>query len=643
MNYIANVADNRQLYKKAYLLEFLGEDGKTPEDAFCFSVPPESEELTYTQRKTETKTFGGLHVDDYGIDAAKIILSGSTINQELKRIYRGDKSEKWLTGEEEIYYLRDLIQQYKTETVNLKKKILLYDLSKTKSENASSIKNYWQVFIGDFKIRRSSDRPFTYKYTLELTAIPLEEADEIASNAPPEMSQEQLDKIKKDVDGDSEAKKQSLLAKLKAKYASALSDIREARKGLVYMLSFIDGINGKVNNVLNDIKQVSDLLKIMGNIMTYSANTISGMAGSIGDTAAGFIDGADRIVQGYNSIVSLPRAIQTQVIDVGLKLQNATNRLVKSTDELRKSFNNYFDKNDNIPQGDAGQGSSNQGSSNSVPPESIDQDDNDNVSQEIRSQYVNNKVPQEILDQYGMSNEEFKDTISIMLDKIENTVNEIASAAKSSFIPDVILGNPDPKTGEAKIVLAYGYTSVMLKDTDTLESLAAKYFGDPDKAIDIAIYNSIASINELKAGDIIKLPIASNNKNTNNRIFSRREDRDNYGRDISLTDDGFITPSTTGDYALVSGVKNLSQAILLRLRESVSKRIRLNTYGIRSSIGDPSAGIAYITSSIDLTVNSDPRVAAVEDIRFTGERDYLFVNVFYSDINGASGNASGRT
>ena len=61
--------------KKSYLLEFRKPDG-TLEDVFTFSLPPQSEELTYSQRKTETKTFGGLHVDDYGIDAVKISLSG---------------------------------------------------------------------------------------------------------------------------------------------------------------------------------------------------------------------------------------------------------------------------------------------------------------------------------------------------------------------------------------------------------------------------------------------------------------------------------------------------------------------------------------------------------------------------------------
>jgi hypothetical protein len=117
-----------KLWKKAYLIEFWDKDRKVVA-TFTFSVPPESEELTYPQRKTETKTYGGLHVDDYGIDALKISLSGSTVNQELKEIYEGNKSTNEYTGEEEIYRLRDLLKEYKSgEHIN--HTIMLYDLSK---------------------------------------------------------------------------------------------------------------------------------------------------------------------------------------------------------------------------------------------------------------------------------------------------------------------------------------------------------------------------------------------------------------------------------------------------------------------------------------------------------------------------------
>jgi hypothetical protein len=337
--------------------------------------------------------------------------------------------------------------------------------------------------------------------------------------------------------------------------------------------------------------------------MSYSANTLSGIVDSAGDAAVGFVDGAASVVDGANSIVSLPRTIQLKALNVGMEVQNATNRLMKSVDSLTKNCRNVF------------------------------ADDGEEYWE----------IPQEVLDQYAMNNEEFKDSVNTMLDQAENSANELAAAAKSADIPDATVGNPDPKTGEQRIVLSYGYMIVQLKSTDTLESLAKQYLGDPDKAIDIAAYNGAASLSDLKPGDAIRIPItARSQKMINNLIFSRREDRDNYGRDIMLTDDGHVVLSNTGDYALTSGAANLSQAVLLRLRESVAKRIRLNAYGIRTNISDPAAGVAYIISSIELTVKGDPRVASVDDIHFQSMGDHLIVNVLYSDINNSGGNAEGR-
>jgi hypothetical protein len=546
--HIRNTLSNRQLYNKAYLIEFWGDDKSKPEDTFTFSIPPESEELTYTQRKTETKTFGGLHVDDYGVDAAKIVLSGSTVNQSLKLIYRGEQSSKWLSGEEEIYYLRDLIMKHKSinSLIEKDRKIMIYDLSKYKLAHPgiegynTPIRNYWQAFPGDLKIRRSSDRPFTYKYSFEFTGIPVESFGTYLSHGkPPKLNEGEL------------------------------RIIQNTMNVLVKALDFIDGINARVNDVLDKVNQVSALLKVLGNVMSYAANTLSGIIDSIGDAVVGFMDGVKSVVDGANSIVSLPRTIQLKALNVGLEVQNATNGLMKSVATLTKNCRDMFDKD-----GD----------------------------------YWN--IPQEVLDQYAMNNEEFKDSINVILDQAENSANELAAAAKSSDIPDVMIGNPDPDTGEQRIVLSYGYTSVQLKSTDTLESLARQYFGDPDRAIDIAAYNGVASLSDLLPGAIIRIPITTRTrKMESNLIFARREDRDNYGRDILLTDDGYIVVSNTGDYALTGGAEGLSQAVLLRLRESVAKRIRMNAYGIRTNISDPTAGIAYIISSIELTVSGDPRVA----------------------------------
>jgi hypothetical protein len=153
----------------------------------------------------------------------------------------------------------------------------------------------------------------------------------------------------------------------------------------------------------------------------------------------------------------------------------------------------------------------------------------------------------------------------------------------------------------------------------------------------------MASIDELNPGDTIKIPILTpSRRHSLNRIYSRPEDRDNYGRDIYLDNEGYTAASTSGDYLLTDGADNLNQAILLRLRESVYRRIRLVAYGIRTNISDPAAGKAYIISSIDLTVSRDPRVSAVDNIKFTGAGDGMDVRVEYTDINHNNGSSAGR-
>ena len=559
-----------QLYKKAYLIEFYKNDPVKPEEVFTFSVPPESEELKYSQRKSEVKTFGGLHIDDYGVDAVRVMLSGSTVNQSIKRIYKGGfGKDDWLSGEDEIYLFRDLIQKYKsldflTDKKNENAKIMVYDLSKF--TGLSTINNCWQAFLGDFNVRRANDRPFTYKYTFEFTGV-----------LPTESYKNVLP-----IGSEAIAALVKFLALLKA------------------ALNFLNNVQALIDDVLGCVDQVSQLMKELGQLMTYVSGIIPGLMNKGGATVNGLMVGATSIVDGANSLAAMPRSIHLSALNIGLEIQNATNRLMKSTAVLCTTCRGYAD-----------------------------------------DEYW--KPPQEVLDQRAVNEQEFRDTINIILNNVENSANEAAAWGKSSEIPEFTEGNPDPETGDPQIVKSYGFTSITLKDTDSLESIAAGYLGDPDKAIDIATYNNVASLSDLKPGTTIKIPITMRTaKMTNNLIFARRGDRDNYGRDIMLTDEGFIVISNTGDYQVTSGVQNLSQAVLLRLRESKAKRIRINTYGIRNNISDPAAGRAYIMSSIKLTVSSDPRVASVDKIEFKGEEDYLDIVVYYHDINNTNSKTAGR-
>lgn len=172
-------------WRKAYMLEFLEND--VIKECFTFSVPPESEEFQFSQRVSETKTFGGSVFDDYGNDSYRITLTGTTVNEEKKFIYKGKtNAPQYLTGTKEIFELQRIIKKWgdgevtagffrnNSTSITGERKVYLYDLSKMSVlQIASGVasRNYWRVFIKDLKIRRDKSKPKTYNYTLEMIGV----------------------------------------------------------------------------------------------------------------------------------------------------------------------------------------------------------------------------------------------------------------------------------------------------------------------------------------------------------------------------------------------------------------------------------------------------------------------------------------
>lgn len=163
-----------EIWKRSFLLEIVRTDTS---EIFTFSLPPENIEVVYPQRISETKTFGGLFVDDYGSDAAKITLSGNTGNSEIRQIYRGSQGNLELSGKDEIYYIRDHIVRYKEGNDNYgDTKLYLYNLSTITEEDVTA-RNYktavdsWEVVLKDFKITQTKERPFLYAYSVEFIGL----------------------------------------------------------------------------------------------------------------------------------------------------------------------------------------------------------------------------------------------------------------------------------------------------------------------------------------------------------------------------------------------------------------------------------------------------------------------------------------
>lgn len=150
---------NQKVYRKTYLLEFYSQKDF---DAVAFSVPSTSEDFEFPQRIGETKTFGGTIIEDYGNDIGKLTILGSTVNNGLRLIYQGKKGLAIRNGEEEIFYIKNLIEKYGKRENLIGKKVFLYALN---GINRVSNKS-WQVHITNFRIKRSKDKPMAYEYTL---------------------------------------------------------------------------------------------------------------------------------------------------------------------------------------------------------------------------------------------------------------------------------------------------------------------------------------------------------------------------------------------------------------------------------------------------------------------------------------------
>lgn len=149
---------NQSFYKDSYFLEFIN-GGDT--QGIAFSLPPQSEEYSFPQRIGETKTFGGTIFEDYGNDAGKISLSGTTANSEIRIVYTS-RGPKFVTGENEIFEIKDMIKNYGQKS-RIGKKCYLFCLT------PGNKNKYWPVVINDFVIKRSKDKPLAYDYTLSCT------------------------------------------------------------------------------------------------------------------------------------------------------------------------------------------------------------------------------------------------------------------------------------------------------------------------------------------------------------------------------------------------------------------------------------------------------------------------------------------
>jgi hypothetical protein len=272
-----------------------------------------------------------------------------------------------------------------------------------------------------------------------------------------------------------------------------------------------------------------------------------------------------------------------------------------------------------------------------------------------------NDIPDYTKAKYGSVVEAFQSEIEACIYTAENKINTVAAqAALSSDNPDVYLlpaesDNDSPTvihaetqttiagtTTNTNAILVYGYQYVTATAGISIDALAQQYLDDPDDGILIALANGISEETEIDPGTIIRIPVLKNTESiAGNEVYSRT---DNHGVDIALTDSGAIEIASHGGLAIISGTKNITQAIKSRLAESIGNRIRLTVYGIKSGIGKPMlTASAYVTTSIKDTIIHDPRIGRIENFIFRGFADRIYIQFDYITVDGSRGTYEGIT
>lgn len=568
---------NADFWNKAYLLEFKLNGVLT--DAFTFSVPPENEEFSFPQRKNETKTFGGAVVADYGNDLVQINLSGSTINQEVKLIYKSRLGSDMMTGEQEIFYLRDLLKKYGSRDKLQNKEVYLYSLSgggKVTSHNPK----WWRIFVGQLDISRSKDKPFCYNYKFTASGAPEVTKKGFALNTDILTSvTSKINGWKENIDGLIE-EMNNLADKLEEYGGGFLADLKSY---IGTFRSCLDQFNSAIGH--------------------YAA-VFSGIIDEAGDFAV------DTVMLGDKVLYSAFRYYPTIAADVWNSCLN-----------LKASASDIYDYCANLGES------------------YLSEEGNywKTVFDESSWQSIT-----ELYDD-SVSDEDIADVFSDLAYAIILDTNKVVVLTSKNLNDIGIAIIPGATGEDDQIIVTYGYKVVAITDSETSwDQLAQDYYGDSSLSYIIATYNNLPTDKPLQPGQSILIPNLNfaESKTSENEVYNNPDVKDNYGKDLMIKDKDLSIYN--GDLAVIGGIDNLRQALLNRYSTLIGARIRVEVYGIQASIGDAlNATSALIQASVHQTTVEDPRVDSVEDITFKGDGDNLTVSVIYIDKNGAKRNFGG--
>ena len=188
--------------------------------------------------------------------------------------------------------------------------------------------------------------------------------------------------------------------------------------------------------------------------------------------------------------------------------------------------------------------------------------------------------------------------------------------------------------------LLYGYRFVATQHGDTLQKIAARELGDAGLWTEIIVLNgmvppyltddpAVVAPGVFLNGGLITIPAASPGAATNdpNAVF---------GQDILLTNGKFTF--TDGDFAVVSGLPNLNQALTNALDTDQGELLYHTQYGslVRRIIGGKNGPASTLIAAnyAKATVEADPRISSVTCSVGTALGNAISVSVDAETIQG---------
>lgn len=198
-------------------------------------------------------------------------------------------------------------------------------------------------------------------------------------------------------------------------------------------------------------------------------------------------------------------------------------------------------------------------------------------------------------------------------------------------------------TGNLLLDRPLSVKTVLIDGKDTIQTLAARELGDPDKFREIALLNNLkppyissdGGVGVLRPGDKILIPqltpttsrggVVENVEYNISKFLTQSEK--NLGVDLRIDENNDLVFANFGDFDLYAGVDNIAQAILVRLGLEPGSLKRHPELGVGLEIGRKVKNLGTIRNRIVSTLVQDSRIDSVPFLDLQQEGNTTLINM----------------